>query len=239
MREVFTRVEDGVSVTIESVITAYGYSNTNPYLVSIFIKFDANDEKQEGFEEFLETKEALIIALEHDGVAKYVGSRVVDGWSELYLYAKDSKGLNNTIATILQPSNYLYESNIVKDAKWNFHYKNLMPNELELAHIQSDKIIYLLEEEGDTLTTPRVVEHYLSFDTPTQKERFLEKLDSLDFDFKDEISSDEFENGIALKKEHAVTKDEVKKVVQELFELLKEAQGYYEGWSTTLVESDV
>ncbi len=239
MRDVFTRVEDGEIVTIETDQSAYGYSNTYSWLVSIFIKFNADDETQEGFEEFLETKEALIIALEHDGVAKYVGSRVVDGWSELYFYAKDSKGLNNKIATILQPSNYLYESNIVKDAKWNFHYKNLTPNELELAHIQSDKIIYLLKEEDDDLTVSRAVEHYISFDTPTQKERFLENLEALGFSFKDEISSDEFENGIAIMKEHTLATDVVKQVVEELFEAAKKEQGYYEGWSTTLVESDV
>jgi regulator of RNase E activity RraB len=206
--------------------------------LSIFIKFDAADETQEGFEEFLETKESLIIALEHDEKAKYVGSRLVDGWSELYFYADDSKGLDKIVATILAPSNYVYESHTVRDTKWDFHYKNLTPNELELAHIQSDKIIYLLEEEGDDLEAVRPVEHYISFDTPTQKEKFLENLKLDGFVLKDEISSDEFENGIALLKEHSVTRESLHKVVAELFELIKEYQGYYEGWSTTLVAKE-
>jgi regulator of RNase E activity RraB len=238
MREFFTRVEDGSEIIVETDMSAYGYSNKYAWLLSIFIKFDTSDETKEGFEEFLEAKESLIIALEHDNKAKYVGGRSLDGWSELYFYADDSKGLDKIVANILTPSNYIYESHTVRDSKWDFHHKNLTPNELELAHIQSDKIIYLLEEEGDDLEVVRPVEHYISFDTPTQKEKFLENFSVDGFTFKDEISSDEFENGLALLKEHAVTKEEVQKNVEELFKAIKEENGYYEGWSTTLANEE-
>jgi len=238
MREIFLREEDGSKVYIEVDLNAYAYSNKYGWLFSVFVKFDALDESAEGFEEFLETKESLIITLEHEDRAKYVGSRVVDGWSELYFYADDSKGLDSLAKNILKPANYIYESNVVRDAKWDFHYRNLAPNELELCHIQSEKIIFLLEEEGDNLEIPRVVEHYVSFTTPTQKNKFINSLNLEGFDFKDEISSDEFEHGVALVKTHAVTSEEVKKVVNELFEAIKKEQGYYEGWSTLLVEDE-
>jgi len=239
MREFFKRVEDdGSEIYIESDMSAYGYSERYSWLFSVFIKFDADKNSKDSFEEFLETKEALIIAIEHEGSAKYVGSRVVDGWNELYFYAEDSKALNTIVSKMLSNSGYVYESNVVKDAKWDFHYKHLVPSELESAHIQSEKIIFLLEEEGDELSKPRIVEHYVSFATPTQKERFLETLSLDGFSFKDEISSDDFENGLALVKEHAVTENEVKQVVEELFEVLKKEQGYYEGWSTTLANDD-
>jgi hypothetical protein len=238
MREFFRRYEDGEEIFIETDMNAFAYSKKYGWLLSIFIKFDAKDETTEGFEEFLETKESLIIALEHNDDAKYVGSRVVDGWSELYFYTRNSKGLNTQVAEILRERNYLFESHIVKDSKWDFHHKNLTPNELELCHMQSDKIIFMLQEEGDTLEIPRDVEHYLSFDTPSQKERFLETLNLEGFHFKDEISSDEFENGIALVKNHAVTRNGVAHEVQTLFDAVKKEHGYYEGWSTTLVQSE-
>ena len=238
MREIFLRDEEGSKVTIEVDLNAYAYSNKYGWLLSVFIKFDALDENAEGFEEFLDTKESLIIALEHEEKAKYVGSRVVEGWSELYFYADDSKGLDTVVKNILQPANYIYESNVVRDAKWDFHYRNLAPSELELCHMQSEKIIFLLQEEGDNLETPRTVEHYVSFTTPTQKNRFINSLDIEGFSFKDEISSEEFEHGVALVKTHAVTSEEVKKVVNELFEAIKKEQGYYEGWSTLLAEDE-
>ena len=239
MREFFKRVEDDKSeVFIEIDMSAYGYSERYSWLFSVFIKFDADNSSQESFEEFLETKEALIIAIEHDEKAKYVGSRVVQGWNELYFYAQDAKSLNAMVTKIMSNSGYVYESNVVKDTKWDFHYKHLIPSELELAHIQSDKIIFLLEEEGDNLEVPRVVEHYLSFDTPSQKDKFVNNLALDGFTFQDDVSSDEFENGIALVKEHTVTNETVKKVVEELYEAVKKEQGYYEGWSTVLAEEN-
>ncbi|QOP45779.1 DUF695 domain-containing protein [Sulfurimonas paralvinellae] len=238
MRDFFRRVEDGNEIIVEIDSSAYGYSQRYDWLLSVFIKFDAANEAQNGFEEYLELKESLIIALEHDEKAKYVGGRSVDGWSELYFYTADSKGLTAQVDAILKDSGYKYESSVVRDSKWDFHYKNLTPNELEVAHMQSAKIIYLLEEEGDNLETPRIVEHYISFDTPTQKERFLDSLTQENFIFKDEISSDEFENGIALTKEHAVTAEAVASAVEELFEMLQNKKGYYEGWSTTLACED-
>jgi uncharacterized protein (TIGR01619 family) len=236
MREFFVRVDAGELVSIEVDINAYGYSSNNPWLFSIFIKFNAQDEQIAGYEEFLDTKESLVIALEHDEKAKFVGSRVVDGWSELYFYAKDSKGLDATVADMLKETNYLYECSVVKDTKWDFHYKNLAPTELELCHIESEKIIFMLEEEGDDLSVVRPVEHYISFELPTQKNRFLNTLELEGFSLKDEISSEEFENGVALVKSHAVSSEVVKEELATLFAEIKKCQGFYEGWSTVLAK---
>ncbi len=236
MREFFQRVEDGNVVNIEVDMSAYGYSQKFSWLLSVFVKFDAQKGEDEAFENFLETKESLIIALEHAEKAKYVGMRMTDGWSEFYFYADSSEELDNIVAQMLKPSNYMYESNVVKDNKWDFHYKNLSPSELELAHMQSEKIIFLLEEEEDDLDVVRAVEHYLSFTTPTQKNRFVNTLDIEGFSFKDDIESDEFEHGIALVKNHDVTSDEVKKNVKILFEAVKKEKGFYEGWSTVLAQ---
>jgi regulator of RNase E activity RraB len=238
MREIFTRLEDGSIVYIEVDMNAYAYIKKFSWLFSVFVKFDALDETNAGFEEFLETKESLIIALEHNDTAKYVGMRVVDGWSELYFYSDDSKELDSIVAKMLKPSSYIYESSVVKDSKWDFHYKNIFPTELELCHIESEKIIFLLQEENENLEIARDVEHYVSFDVPTQKNRFINTLTLEGFSVKDEIDSEEFANGVALVKNHAVTSEEVRKVVEELFAVLKKSQGYYEGWSTTLVNPE-
>lgn len=238
MREYFTRVEDGQEVAIEVAMNAFAFSEKFTWLFSVFIKFDARDETQSGYEDFLETKEALRIALEHDEKAKFVGMRVVDGWSELYFYANSAKSLEMLTTKMLRDTGYLYESSVVKDTKWDFHYKNLMPTERELCHIESQKIIEMLEEEGDDLESVRSVEHYLSFELPTQKERFINTLNLEGFRFKDEISSEEFEHGVALVKEHNVTPQEVTKVLDELFNAVKKLQGYYEGWSTVLLPKE-
>ncbi len=235
MREVFTRVEDNTTVSIEVNFDVESAKEMNPWLLSIFVKYDGLSESTDGYEEFLETKESLIIALGHNDRAIYVGSRIVDGWSEFYFYSYDSKRLDQVVKKILTPSNYVYESNIVRDTKWGFYDKQLSPTELEQCHIQSDKIIFLLEEEEEDLTVTREVEHYISFETPTQKNRFLNTLDIEGYKIKDEISNEEFENGLALVKTHAVTQEEVEQNVTLLFNEVKKAGGFYEGWSTVLV----
>ncbi len=234
MRENFQRVEDGVSVKIEVDMDAYAFSRKYLWLFSVFVKFDGLDNSSDAYEEFLETKESLIIALEHEEKAKYIGMRIVDGWSEFYFYTQNSKGLDSSVSSILKSSGYVYETSVVKDNKWDFHHKNLKPTELELAHIQSEKIIFLLKEEDDDLEVIRPVEHYVSFLTPTQKNRFLNTLDIDGVSFKDEIDSDEFEYGVALVKEQSLTTDEVKKAVDDIFEAVKKSEGFYEGWSTVL-----
>jgi len=236
MREIFKRVQDSCEMIIETNLEAPFVKEMNPWLFSVFLKQDATTD--DSYEEFLETKESLIIALEHIDRAVFVGSRLYDGWAELYFYAMDSKRLDAITSKILTPSSYVYESNVVRDTKWNFYEKELYPSELEFCHIESDKIIFMLEEEDDDLSVEREVEHYLSFETPSQKEKFLDNLNLEGVRFKDEISSDEFDNGIALLKVHALTNKEVSEVVNELYLSAKAYGGYYEGWSTTLATKE-
>lgn len=238
MREIFSRVEDSVLVNIEVEVDMEDYRDNYPWLYSLFVKPNNIKENSLGFEQFLELKESIIISLEHQDMAKYVGTRVCEGWHEFYFYAKDSKNLEAVSAVMLKESGYKYESNVVKDAKWGFYDKNIFPSELEFHDIQSHKIIFLLQEEGDELSISRDVEHYVSFDTATQKERFVNNALSCGFEFKDDVSSEEFEHGVALVKQHPVSEEEVKKVVEELYSLIKTEHGYYEGWSTVLVQKD-
>ena len=236
MRELFVREENSQKtfIEVELDLDAEEYQELNPWLLSVFIKYNSL-EQDEKYEEFLETKESLIISLGHNERAIYVGGRVVDGWSEFYFYSYDSKNLDKVVKKVLAPSNYMFESYIVRDTNWDFYKNELVPNELELHHMESLKIISLLEEEGDDLGVQRDVEHYISFLTPTQKDRFLDALDLKDFTLKDEISNDEFEHGVALVKKHSVTQSVVEDVVEKLFKKIKKEGGFYEGWSTTLV----
>ena len=238
MREVFERLEDGNVVNIEVDVDAIDCKDDCPWLFSAFIKHDNLDENEQRYEEFLETKESLIIALAYDEMAKYVGSRVVDGWSELYFYASSSKELSSMVSAVLKPTNYIYESNVVRDSKWDFYLSQLSPSELEYHHIISAKIINQLQEEGDNLEIAREVEHYASFETPTQKNRFVNNLNLDGFVYKDDIATDEFEHGVALVRKQPIIYDNMKQIVEQLFIEIKKERGFYEGWSTLLVKED-
>ncbi|MDQ7046019.1 MAG: ribonuclease E inhibitor RraB [Sulfurimonas sp.] len=234
MREIFTKIQDDELLSIEIETDASQYKDEYSWLFSVFVKYDAKDKATLKYEEFLEIKESLIIAVEYEGKAKYIGSRIIDGWSEFYFCASSAKELNPLVTSMLKDTGYAYESNIIKDRKWNFYETVLFPTELEQIHMQSEKIIFLLQEEEDDVSISRDVEHYVSFTTPTQKDKFLVALNLEGFSYKDDISNEEFENGVALIKNHSVSSKVVEEIINALFVIIKEHHGYYEGWSTSL-----
>ena len=203
------------------------------YLVSVFVKFNALHEEIERVEKFLDFKERIIDALKDEAV--YIGMRVVDGWSEFYFYSKESKGIEQKIGSIFSNSGYLYEVSITRDTKWNFYYKNLFPSDLEMYLIYSKKIVLQMMAEGDTLVTPREVEHYVSFDTQSQKERFLRSIDEIGFVYKDDVDNRELAHAVAITKEHALDQDSLSRNISDLLTLIKKDHGHYELWSAPLV----
>ena len=235
MREKYNRVEDGQKVSIEVYLDEKENKENNPWIFSVFIKYDAFNSSDDKLEEFFETKESLIIALENENRATYVGNRLVGDWSEIYFYANDSKELDAITAKILKPSEYIYESNVARDKDWDFFDHNIFPTDLELAVMQSTHIISLMQEEGDDISISREVEHYASFDMRGQKDRFVEKAVDAGFKFKDDISSEDFDYGVAFTKEHNLTIEEVEKAITPFIELIKEENGEYELLSAVLI----
>jgi len=238
MREIFKRIEGEEEVNIEVYLDAKEHSEFKPWIFSVFIKYDSFNDSEDGLDAFFETKESLIIALELDEKTVYVGNRLVGEWSELYFYSEDSKGLEANTANVLKPTKYVYQANVVKDSDWEFFQYNIFPSDLELCLMQSKKIVEHLEDEGDKISSPREVEHYASFETPTQKDRFVKNACEQGFEFKDDISGDDIEHGVALVKTHNVTMDELENVITPLIKLIQAENGEYELWSTTLQDED-
>ena len=238
MREIFVRDEDGEAVRIEVNLEAKEHMEFKPYILSVFIKYDSFNDKEEGLDEFFETKESLIIELELNEKTTYVGNRLVGEWSEVYFYSQESKGLEAQVAKILKPTKYMYEANVVKDATWEFFDFNIFPNDLELCLMQSKKIVEHMLDEGDMIEIVREVEHYASFETPTQKQRFIDNAMDNGFTFKADIEDEEISHGVALIKEHSLNLEELLKIVTQIHGLVKQENGEYELWSTTLEDEN-
>jgi hypothetical protein len=201
---------------------------TYPWLFSLFIEKEIDND----------IKNEIIEIVEKKPFVKYVGMRFIDGWSELYFYSLNSKNIQKEIHPYLQSKSYNFESGVVKDAKWEFYQGNLEPNELEFLMIESQKIVDMLANEGDDITKEREVEHYVMFETQTQMQRFVKNSEALGFVLKDEISNDECEYGVALVKVHNLEYKTLIDTIDELSSFAKKEHGFYELWSTTLVESN-
>ena len=221
-------------IFIEVNLDDFKNSRDLEYLISVFVKFDALHEEIEEVEEFLEFKEKLICMLDKEAV--YAGMRVLDGWSEFYFYTSNPKGMEKKTASVFRDSGYKYETSVVKDLKWDFYYENLYPSEIEMYLIYSKKIILQLMAEGDNIFKPREVEHYVSFDTKSQMDRFVKNVRNIGFEFKDEIDNKELLHAVAIIKEHSLDQDTLKSVISELLEYIKKDHGRYELWSSVIAK---
>ena len=143
MREVFTREDDGTSYFIEVNLEAGEYKKENSFLFSVFIKYDGIDDKSDSYEDFLETKESLIIAIEYEDKAHYLGSRVVDGWSEFYFCASTARELNPKLKIISPSKNLILakDPRIPDDAEY-FTFEISKLNDLEKVEwYLNDKLV--------------------------------------------------------------------------------------------------
>lgn len=224
MIEKYINIDENFSVEVELDIDED--VQTYPWLFSLFIEKELDEA----------TKEEIIGIVEKKPFVKYVGMRFIDGWSELYFYSMNSKNIQKEINPYLQEKSYKFEGGVVKDTKWEFYQGNLEPSELEYFMIESQKIVDMLVEEGDKVEIEREVEHYVMFDTQTQMQRFVDNITSIGFEFKDEISNEECEYGVAITKVHNLEYKTLSSTIDELNSFVKKEHGSYELWSTTLAE---
>jgi regulator of RNase E activity RraB len=248
MREFYTQIEDGSLVKIEVELEAEENIMDKaiyPWLYTVFIKLKSplpNGLADEDEEDFLsECKDRLAIKLQEKEKAVYVGSKTRDGWYELYFYLEDPKGVENKTKDLLNAFGYKYESNAVKDRKWNIYEVSLCPNAKQAHHIQSHQIIEEMAEEGDDLSKPREVEHYILFEIASLREKFeellVEKALTCKGDFERE--DEEYIYGLAVAIEHNLEAETINETTDMLMDLCKEHHGHYEGWSASLADEQI
>jgi len=229
MQKFFTRINaEGNSESIELDLNIYHHlpEHFENYLLWLFIKSDT----------ITDVEETIIERLKKSHKAIPIAKKEVDGWSELYFYAPREKGFTIAVDDILKSRHYIYEAGSYRDDKFKVYLENLYPTELEFHQIESRHIIETLAAEGDDVTQPREVEHYMFFHTDANRERFNASIEMLGFTIKENFYDDEAEYsyGVIATKEHDVTLERVQNEIADLLEKIYVEHGYYKGWSTTL-----
>jgi len=203
-----------------------------PWLLWLFVKVGNNEDS-----EFVRFRDDLIVTLDSQVEAVYVGTICKDGWCELYFYASTSKKFENiTSEVMVRHSKYPYERGSSKDTKWEMYQERLYPEPFDIISIQSRHTLEALMEEGDDLSVPREVEHYFFFQTPTALQRFETSMLSQGFIIKEHMNDDEsdYVYGVTLLKTESITPEQVNETTSILYELVLQDHGHYEGWSTVL-----
>ncbi len=234
--------EPPVRVEVDLDLADDEMSFTRPLLLWVFIKLQKPDASglctPQECDALLRMREAVAEALERELGARFSGSRLCEGWYELYFYARSGKKLIATTGAAMQAfSGYTFDTGSSRDEEWEHYAKELYPDTPMSHQIQNRHIIAELLEAGDDITIPREVEHYLFFQLPAQEERAVARLSALGYEPTASVEGEEpFAYGVVLTKVQSVGEREMMEAVSEMLETAAAEHGRYEGWSTVTAE---
>jgi hypothetical protein len=172
-----------------------------------------------------------------------VGIVTKQGRRTLYLYAPtasiDTASLNT--AFIFYPQYRDYGLQIEADSDWVFYTKTLYPSAKEFVKIQNTRIIKALVLNGDRLSLPRQVDHFVAFATEKDGKAFYKKVKKQDY-IQLELSQDTARAPsialpwvLHLARNEVVNPPSVEANTLLLFEMAATYKGSYLGWQTTVV----
>ena len=157
-----------------------------------------------------------------------------------YYYLTDTIGIRQLLESAYQKGfpNYKYSINIKNDKDWEAYLTFLYPNEETYEYMSNQKVILNLTKEGDDLSKPRQVDHWLFFQTEADRNKFIPYVVKEKF----KVESKKFVNDAKLKYQLQISRidnvniDSISKITIELRKKAKELNGEYDGWETFVIK---
>ena len=159
-------------------------------------------------------------------------------------YVKDTLNLRASINELIakkfsQSKNYLV---IERDKKWEYYKNTLYPINLYLSEgffINQD-LLRQLFEEGDDLIQPRNVTHWFYFRKENKRQKFIDKIRTLDFsiDSLNFRKEREFKYELQVSRKDSIHPYSISKLTKTLTGFATLLFGEYDGWSAELMTKD-
>lgn len=178
----------------------------------------------------------LCDAVESGIKGQYVGTKEHEGWMEIYFYAPSAKGFENIAAEVMRTyAIYAYEYGSTMDAKWEHYFLRLSPDSLMHLQMQARRTKQELLAEGDDLSRPHDLEHYLFFQTEAQAIRCAERMEAEGYEFRAQVDAEgDYAHGVILAKTGMLDDETLRLSDLELFDAARREHGLYRGWNTEL-----
>jgi uncharacterized protein (TIGR01619 family) len=177
-------------------------------------------------------------SLEQDFRAILSGRITTAGRREFYYYGAHSVGFKSVVADGLgRFPDYKFDCGIQKDPKWDQYLNVLYPSEEQRQRIENRSLLDVLEQKGDTLTSPRDIFHWIYFRTKNDLDAFWDSIRPLEYRMQSQPDNpnSEFPFGLCIARFQSVKRDDVDEAVVELFRRAKEFHGDYDGWETEII----
>ena len=215
-----------------------------PMLLWMWLQMHAPDDNGFASEEeetqLVKIEDTFIDAVELTTGAVLVGRVTTCGRREFYFYGKPEEGFEDTIAESMEEfDDYEFETGVQDDEEWLQYLEVLYPGPEDQQQIFNRQVIDRLSDSGDSLTTPRAVDHFANFRSPEDRSEFVAAAVSagykvIDEDF-DEDPDSELPYGASLQRISPVDMETIDEITFELFDLAREHDGEYEGWGSQVV----
>lgn len=175
----------------------------------------------------------------HDGsTALYVGRNTYNGYRDFYFYLTGAEDWDSRVQQAMAPfTSYQFESGTRNDKEWNTYRNFLYPSDLDMQVIQDRRVIEQLKSQGDNLTTPREILHWIYLPHSLTRQAFESKARGLGFSAHHYIDPDDDQQdfGIVVTRIDTPSYHEIADATLPLFRLAKEYGGSYDGWETQVI----
>ncbi len=184
-------------------------------------------------------EEQLIPALCANGEAIFAGRNTTAGCRDFYFYLRQANNWPSRVATALANfSEYEYSADSREDAEWSSYFDFLYPGEVDLQRMQNRRICVILEQNGDTLSTPREIRHWAFFANSEQRQAYIDQALATHYKIEQIYQTEDQDYPQALCfSQHAVPAfNEIDSITLPLFFAAQEHDGYYDGWETEIIK---
>lgn len=153
------------------------------------------------------------------------------GLLDFYYYLPDSTSFKSKCNRVMDDfPGYSFQMQIEHDPYW-FNYYNVFPDEYTVQiQFNEDKMHELLEL-GDSLTTPRVLQHFANFPSERDRDSFEGDVVRRGFYIIGKGKNEgDLPYGILFGRKQEMEKEKVEEVTLQLVDLSMQNGGYYDGW---------
>lgn len=168
--------------------------------------------------------------------ALYIGRLTSDGFRDFYFYSNNAKHFESEAAKISKEyPKYEILIHSKEDKDW-LAYIDIYPNEMDFQSISNRSVLENLEKNGDNLTKPREVFHWIYFDNENDLKNYLDLVSKDNFELvnKDFDKDNEHPYRLQIKRIDMVDYNEIDVYTLYLWKLAKENNGKYDGWETSV-----
>jgi uncharacterized protein (TIGR01619 family) len=215
--------------------------SSKPWLLWVWVCFQSPrpDGLSDGKEAptLYKIEDALAPTLARECGAILSGRITMEGWREFYFYGETKDGFGSVVRDAMKGfDDYKFDVGEQEDLSWNQYLNVLYPSLEDQERIANMDLLDKLVEQGDVLTAPREVQHWISFHSEQSRALFREAAAEAGYRIVGEHQSDgELPFGISISRIQSIEREFIDQTVIALLKLCGTFDGDYEGWETPVI----